>query len=132
IPETATHIEDLIARLEDGWRQNKRSSIIMVAEGDDAGGAYAVAKQVLDRCPQFKARVTVLGHVQRGGSPSCLDRVLASTLGHEAVLALMQGMQGVMIGQVDRKIVYTPFEYATKHHQEINHSLLTMARILSS
>lgn len=132
IPETATHIDDLVGRLEDGWRKNKRSSIIIVAEGDDAGGAYAVAKKVLDRCPQFKARVTVLGHVQRGGSPSCLDRVLASTLGHEAVLALMNGVQGVMVGQVDRKITYTPFEYATKHHQEINRSLLDMARILST
>ncbi|HRY98226.1 MAG TPA: 6-phosphofructokinase [Bacteroidales bacterium] len=132
IPETRTDLDELIDRLDTGLRRNKSSSIIIVAEGDELGGAYAVAERVKERCPRFRTRVTVLGHIQRGGAPSCLDRVLASTLGYEAVTALMNGMQGVMVGQVDRKITFTPFEYATKHHQEINRSLLDMARILSS
>ena len=132
IPETKTHIEELTRTLEEGWNRNKFSSIIIVAEGDDAGGAYAVAEKVKARFPHFKTRVTVLGHIQRGGSPSCMDRVLASTLGFEAVRALLKGESGVMAGMVNRKVVYTPFAKATKHHQRINRNMLEMARILST
>lgn len=132
IPETETHIDELIKILDEGWRRNKRSAIIIVAEGDDAGGAYAVAKKVEEKYTQYKTRVTILGHIQRGGAPSCMDRVLASTLGYEAVKALQQGQSGVMVGMSDRKIVYTPFEKSIKHHQRINRSMLEMARVLSS
>ncbi len=80
---------------------------------------------------KYEIRVTVLGHIQRGGPPSCFDRVLASTLGYEAVRALLKGKQGVMVGQIDKKIVYTPFENAIKQHQDINKSMVEMSRVLS-
>ncbi|MBP7848710.1 MAG: 6-phosphofructokinase [Lentimicrobiaceae bacterium] len=132
IPEEKTHIEQLYAILDAGFRKNKTSAIIIVAEGDDGGGAYEVSRAIEAKYGQFKTRVTILGHIQRGGSPSCMDRVLASTLGYESVLALRSGVRDVMIGMVNKKIVYTPFSMATKHHQQINRSMLDMARILST
>lgn len=132
IPETKTHIDELITLLDEGWRKNKKSAIIIVSEGDDAGGAYEVARKVREKYTQYKTRVTILGHIQRGGSPSCRDRVLASTLGYAAVKALMEGLSNVMVGEVESKILYTPFEHATKHHQDINRDMLDMARVLSS
>jgi 6-phosphofructokinase 1 len=131
IPETETHIEDLIHRLENGRRDNKTSGIIIVAEGDDSGGAFEVARKVREKFSHYETRVTIIGHLQRGGSPSCMDRVLASTLGHEAVKALLTGECGIMTGQINKKIVYTSFEKACKHHQDINRGMLEMARILS-
>jgi 6-phosphofructokinase 1 len=132
IPETVTRIEDLIARLERGRRANKTSCIIIVAEGDDFGGAFDVAKKVKEHLPYYDTRVTVIGHLQRGGSPSCMDRVLASRLGYQAVLGLLSGQTGVMVGQVDNKCVYVPFEKATKQHADIDEELLQMAYILST
>lgn len=131
IPETKTHIDDLIAKLENDRRENKTSGIIIVAEGDDEGGAYEVAAKVKEKLPFFETRVAIIGHLQRGGSPSCMDRVLASTLGFEAVNALLSGKKDVMIGQIDKKTSFIPFEKATKYHQEINKNMLSMARILS-
>ena len=131
IPETKTHIEDLIHKLEYDWRHNKKSGIIIVAEGDDAGGAYEIARRVNEKFTNYKTRVTILGHVQRGGSPSCMDRVLASTLGYESVKALINGKRSVMVGQVNKKIAFTPFAEAIKHHQKIDENMLEMARILA-
>ncbi len=131
IPETKTHIEDLLHKLEYDWRKNKTSGIIIVSEGDDSGGAFEVVKKINEKFDYFKTRVTILGHIQRGGSPSCMDRVLASTLGYEAVKALLKGKRGVMAGKIHKDIVFTPFEKAIKHNQEINKSLLEMARVLS-
>ena len=131
IPERKTHIEELIHKLQHDWRHNKRSGIIIVAEGDDAGGAYEIARKVTEKFTNYKTRVTVLGHIQRGGSPSCMDRVLASTLGYEAVKVLINGKRDVMVGQVNKKIVFTPFADAIKHQQDIKRDMLEMARILS-
>jgi 6-phosphofructokinase 1 len=131
IPETETHIEELIEKLEHNRRESKTSGIIIVAEGDDAGGAYDVAKKVTEKFNGYQARVTILGHIQRGGSPSCMDRVLASELGYAAVNALLDGKTGVMAGKTNGKISYTPLEKATKHHNKINSQLLETARILS-
>jgi 6-phosphofructokinase 1 len=132
IPETITYIDELIEMLETGFRKNKQSGIIIVAEGDDLGGAIEVAKKVKDKMPYFDTRVTILGHIQRGGSPSSYDRILASTLGFMAVNALLAGRRGEMVGMVNKKVVYTPFDKAIKHHKEINQEMLKMARILSS
>jgi 6-phosphofructokinase 1 len=132
IPETKTHMEDLIARLEQGRRHNKTSGIIIVAEGDDAGGAFEVARQVKERFKQYETRVAIIGHLQRGGSPTCMDRVLASRMGYEAVNGLRNGQSCVMVGQLDNKIVFVPFEKATKHHADINRKMLGMARILAT
>ncbi len=131
VPETTTYIENLTRLLKHDWRQNKTSGIVIVAEGDDMGGACEIAAQVKQRLPELDTRVTILGHVQRGGSPTCFDRVLASTLGYEAVTALLEGQRGVMVGIIDKKIVFTPFEHAVKHHKDINLQMLEMSRILA-
>ena len=131
VPETTTYIDNLARLLKHGWRRNKTSGIVVVAEGDEEGGAYEIARKVKEKLPELDTRVTVLGHIQRGGSPSAFDRVLASTLGHAAVKALLDGQYGVMVGIVDKKEIFTPFEKAIKHHKDINHELLEMSRILA-
>ncbi|MCB0619107.1 MAG: 6-phosphofructokinase [Saprospiraceae bacterium] len=131
IPESKTNIDRLIDTLEYNFNRKKTSSIVVVAEGDDAGGAFTIAEKVKQKFNHYDIRVTILGHIQRGGRPTCMERVLASRLGMEAVRALLQDMKGVMVGEQCRKIVYTPFENAIKHHQEINPILLEMVEILS-
>lgn len=130
MPETKTDIEVLIKRLESG-RKNKSSKIIIVAEGEEAGGAFVIAEKVKKRLPDFDTRVTILGHIQRGGNPSAMDRVNSSRMGFAAVEALLQGKKNVMIGIVDKNIEYTPFEKAVKHIQELNKDLIRMVDILS-
>lgn len=131
IPETKTDMVRLIERLENG-RKTKSSKIILVAEGDDAGGAYKVAEALKEHFgPVYDTRVTILGHLQRGGSPTCMDRVLASRLGFGAVEALMAGKKAAMIGVIDNQLTFTPFSFATKHIQEVNPDLLRLAETLS-
>ncbi len=132
IPETKTYYNSILQKLKHDWRRNKKTGIIIVAEGDDSGGAIELAKHIEKNVPDFKTRVTILGHIQRGGSPSCNDRVLASTLGHDSVISLLKGKYGIMVGQLNNKISYTPFEKAIKHHQTINKSLLEIARVLAN
>jgi len=131
IPETETYVDRLIEKLQKGWERQKSSSIIIVAEGDDAGGAYEVAEKVKAKFKHYETKVTVLGHLQRGGSPSAADRVLASQLGNAAVNALIEGRYNEMAGIVNRKVVFTPFEKAIKHNQDINQELLKLADVLS-
>lgn len=128
IPEEETIIEDIIKKLEQG--RKKDSNIIVVAEGDDAGGAFEVAKKVEENY-DYQTRVVVLGHIQRGGSPSCFDRVLASRMGMAAVEALREGLSNVMIGMVNDEIKYTSFDKACKHEQQINKNLFDLLNILS-
>lgn len=131
IPESVTYVDELINKLRNDWSKNKTSGIIIVAEGDDFGGAFDVARVINEKFPEYETRVSILGHIQRGGSPSAFDRVLASGLGHSAVIALKEGKRGVMAGSINRKIVFTPFEQSIKHHQEINMEMVRMAEILS-
>lgn len=131
LPETETYVDQLIEKLERGWERHKSSSIIIVAEGDDAGGAYEVASKVRAKFDHYETKVTVLGHLQRGGSPTANDRLLGSTLGHAAVKALKGGVSSEMVGQINGKIVYTPFKKAVKHHQEINWNMMELAELLS-
>lgn len=130
IPETKTDIKALLARLEMS-RKDKSSKIIIVAEGDDAGGAFEIAKSVKEKFPLIDTRVSVLGHIQRGGAPSCMDRVLASRLGVAAVESLLEGKTGEMIGIVNGKIHFTPFAQAIKHNTDVNKELLKIVDILS-
>lgn len=132
IPEVHTNLEELVDNLRAAYTRKKSSSIIIVAEGDDAGGAYKIAEKVVERLPQYDTRVSILGHQQRGGSPSALDRMLASQLGNEAVNALMAGKHSAMVGIVDKKFQYTPFEQAIKHHDKINPAFLKLAEILAA
>ncbi len=130
IPETKTYIDNLIQTLEKGWQRNKTSMIVIVAEGDEAGGAYKIAEIVKEKLTGIDTRVTVLGHIQRGGNPTCNDRVLASRLGVAAVEALLNGRREEMIGLVNNEISFTPFVNAVKQHV-INQNLLRIAKILS-
>ena len=132
IPETSTYIDELVDKLRNEWKRHKSSLIIIVAEGDESGGAYEVAKKVKEQFNHYDTRVTVLGHVQRGGSPSAMDRVLASRLGWAAVNALVEGKKDVMVGIVNKEIEYTPFSQATKHHDKLNMDLLQLAELLAS
>jgi len=129
-PESEVFIDHLMMKLEDGKRRQKQSSIIIVAEGSKEGGAAEVAKKVNERF-DYDTRVVVLGHVQRGGSPSCMERVRASQMGNAAVESLLEGKKNVMIGIVDKKIAYTPFENAIKHTGTLNPELLKLVDILS-
>jgi 6-phosphofructokinase 1 len=132
VPEVHTDLGALIQTLEDSYARKKTGTIVVVAEGDDAGGAYEIAKKVKESFDRYEIKVTVLGHIQRGGSPTCNDRVLASRLGIAAVEALRDGRKGVMIGVEHRSIAYVPFEKAIKHHLELSPGMLRIADILSS
>lgn len=131
VPEYKTDLDELIQVLVERHKNKKRSGIVVVAEGDDAGGAFDIAKAVRDHIPYKDIRVTILGHIQRGGSPTCMDRVLASRLGLGAVEALVSGKKGIMVGQKHKDIVYIPFEKAIKHHQALNPYLDSLAKILA-
>lgn len=131
IPETKTKIEQVINILERGWKRKKTSMIVIVAEGDDAGGAYAIAREVKKRFNHFDTRVSVLGHMQRGGSPTYADRLLASQLGVAAVEALIDGRRDEMVGVVNHKLVFTPFKEVASKKKEIDVNLLRIGDILS-
>ncbi len=131
IPETKTCTEELLDRLRERISRDETSAIIIVSEGDDFGGAMEVKKIVNEKFPDYNTRVTILGHIQRGGSPSAFDRILASGLGYQAVKGLTEGRSGVMVGSVNRKIVFVPFEKSIKHHNKINVELKNIAEILS-
>jgi len=130
MPETKTDVADLINRLKSG-RKNKSSKIILVAEGDEAGGAFAIAEQVKKELPDFDTRVTILGHIQRGGNPTAMDRVNSSRMGFAAVEALMKCEKSVMIGIVNKEVAYTHFENAVKHIEKLDPDLMRMVDILS-
>ncbi len=131
LPEEELTIDELIAILEKGAASNKTSSIVIVAEGDANGGAYEVAQKVNAKYAQYETRVTVLGHIQRGGSPSAWDRVLASRLGVAAVEGLVAGELNKMVGLVNDQITYTPLETSISMKFQLNKEELRIAKILS-
>ena len=104
---------------------------MIVAEGDDAGGAYEVQQKIQERFTEYETRVSILGHLQRGGNPTAMDRVLASRLGDAAVKALVDGQSRVMVGQINGEVVHTSLSQAVKHHKTVNQHLLDLAEILS-
>lgn len=130
VPELKNNPGQLIEKIK-GWRSTKSSKIIVVAEGHE-NGAFKVAELIKHHCPEFDLRVSILGHIQRGGNPSCMDRVNASVIGFNAVKAIMQGRTKEMVGIVNKQIVYTPFEKAVKHHEKLNKDLEELIEILSS
>ncbi len=131
LPEMETDIQALCDYLEYGRRKNKSSGIVIVSEGCRAGSATEVAAKVKEILPNYHTRVTTLGHIQRGGSPSCNDRVLASVMGAGAITALLDGITDVMIGEVNGETVHSPFEKAIAGHNAINRNWLRIAKILS-
>ncbi|WP_443937193.1 6-phosphofructokinase [Pedobacter sp. MW01-1-1] len=132
IPEANSGVEGVLHKLEHS-RKDKSSKIIIVAEGDDAGGAFKVGEILQEKYPHHDTKVSVLGHIQRGGKPTCMDRVLASRLGVAAVEGLIKGEKGVMAGLVNKEIVFTPFDHAIKHidAEKVSSTWLKLIDILS-
>ena len=131
IPEQKDSIQNLFATFKKAEKAGKSSSVVVVAEGEELGGIYDLAKATKNEFPDFDIRVAILGHIQRGGSPSCADRVLASRLGYAAVTGLMAGENKVMAGMRSNKIVYTPIAEAIKKHNEIDKDLIEISEILA-
>jgi len=132
IPERKTDIEELVASLQEKERRKKLVNLVVVAEGDNFGGAEEVAKVIKDRLPNIDTRVCILGHIQRGGSPTCMDRLIASRMGYSAVESLIEGRYNVMVGVLNNKIHYTPLEKAVKAKQKIGDEWLKVVKILAS
>ncbi|TDQ09541.1 6-phosphofructokinase [Pedobacter metabolipauper] len=132
IPEANMGVDGLVTRLETG-RKDKASKIIIVAEGDEMGGAFNVGEVLKEKFPNYDIRVSVLGHIQRGGKPSCMDRVLASRLGVAAVEGIIAQRTSEMAGLKNNEIVFTPFDHAIKHidAKEITPAWLKLVEILS-
>ena len=131
LPETKTDIEDIIKRLKYGTSESKASHIIIVAEGETVGRASDLAKEVNQRIPSLDVKVTILGHVQRGGAPTAADRVLASRLGLAAVDGLIAGESNVMAGVINRQIQYTPFIETITKKKPIKDELSRMIEVLN-
>lgn len=131
VPETPTYIDKIIQKLEQGRRANKSSGIIVVAEGEKSGGAIEVAKNIKEKFEYYDIRVSILGHIQRGGNPSAYDRILASRLGYGAIKALLEGKKNSMLGIVNNQYHYTDFTKATKHHVHLSPYLLDLVDVLS-
>ena len=131
VPEFDTPVKKLCDYLINERRNNKSSGVVIVAEGNKSGGAIELAAEVKRRLPQYETRVSILGHIQRGGSPTCNDRVLASILANAAVKGLLNGQTGVMAGIQNDKVVYTPLIEVCSHHNTIDKSLHKLAHILS-
>ena len=131
IPERKDDINDLFNTFRKAEKAGKSSSIVVVAEGEEMGNIFELSEKTKQEFPDFDIRVTVLGHIQRGGSPSCADRVLASRLGYGAVVGLMEGKTNVMAGLQSNNLVFTPIEEAIKKHNEINKDLLSISEILA-
>ena len=131
VPETSTTIDDVIKALKRGKDKEKTSSIVVVAEGDPQGSAHQIAAKVAGQVSDLDIRVTNLGHVQRGGTPTAFDRTLASKLGLAAVEGLLNGEKGVMAGVVDNKITYTNFKIAISKSKPIDNELIRLVDILS-
>ncbi|WP_251620798.1 6-phosphofructokinase [Odoribacter lunatus] len=132
VPEIETDLTDLERFIEKDYDPTRSSGIVIVAEGEKEGGAYGVAKKVSEAHPEYDIRVSVLGHMQRGGSPSAFDRVLASQLGVAAVDALMDDQKSIMVGIVNKVIVHTPFNKTIKTSKGLNPELLKLVRVLTS
>ncbi len=131
VPETSTTIDDVIQNLKEGRDKDKTSSIIVVAEGKVHSNAHEIANKVLSELPELDIRVSTLGHVQRGGTPTAFDRILASKLGMAALEGLVNGKKAVMVGIIDNQIQYTNFKIAITKSKPIDENMLRMVKILS-
>ena len=131
IPEDQTDVDQLETFISRGFRKTKNSSIVIVSESPKGGGAMHYADRVRREYPQYNVRVTVLGHLQWGGSPSAADRILASRLGEAAIQALIQGQRNIMVGVRNSEIVYVPFVEAIRKDKPLDRSLIKLLNELS-
>ena len=132
IPEKKTIMLDILSSLAEKEKRKKLVNLIVVAEGDEFGGANEVARIIKEKMPNQEVRVAILGHIQRGGSPTCMDRLLASRMGYHAVECLMEGRHNVFVGIVNNKMHYIPLNEAVKKKQSISHEWMKIVKILSS
>lgn len=132
LPEKRTDFDALVMKLEDGKANNKSSSIILVAEGEKNGGAAEVADELKKRLPHYETKVTVLGHIQRGGSPSVFDRILGAKFGNWAVEALLNGETKHMVGIRKGIKAFLPFAEASREHEPLEQEMLRINDILSN
>ncbi len=131
LPEEDMTFEDLFSLLEAGMETGKKSNLVVVAEGSKLGGANELAKKIAERSDYFDIKVTILGHQQRGGSPTYFDRVLASKMGVAAVEGLLDGNNSVMVGFKDNKIVYNAYDDVINKQHKIEDESMRIAKILS-
>jgi 6-phosphofructokinase 1 len=132
IPERKTVMIDILNSLEEKEKRQKLVNLIVVAEGDEFGGATEVARIIKEKMPNQEVRVCILGHIQRGGSPSCMDRLIASRMGYHAVESLVEGRHNVFVGIVNNKMHYIPLNEAVKKMQRISEEWMTIVKILST
>ena len=131
IPEDQTDVDQLEQFISRGFRKSKNSSIVIVSESKKDGGAMYYADRVRKEYPQYDVRVTILGHLQRGGTPTACDRILASRLGHASIEALKEGQRNVMVGLHNDQIVYVPIDRAIKKDKPIDKELIDVLGVLS-
>ncbi len=132
VPENPTIINNLVAELRKARDRGKTSMIVVVAEGDDAGNAYTIAKKVQELAPEFhEARVAVIGHLQRGGTPTAVDRILAARMGVAGVEALLEGKSDVMVAFTDNTIALRPLSDSWESRNRFDPDLFRVARLLS-
>jgi 6-phosphofructokinase 1 len=132
IPEEDMGLERLLESLKRSEKSGKSSSIVVIAEGDKTGkNVFEIASYIENNLPYYEVRVSVLGHMQRGGTPSCFDRVLASRMGVFAVESLLEGNSNKMVGIIDEQMTLTPLENAIKGKSQINNNLIRVSDILS-
>ena len=124
IPSVSTDVNKLATLIESGFRKTKSSSIVLVAASEDSGGALYYADEVKKAHPNIDVRISILGHLQRGGHPTAHDRIIASRMGAASIAALMKGLRNVMIGIDNDEIVYVPFSRAVRENRQIDHNLL--------
>lgn len=130
IPETSTSITDIASALRKAEKRSKTSSIVIVAEGNEHGGVVETSKKVKEAMPDLDMRISILGHIQRGGTPTSSDRLLGSLLGLGAVEGLLNGETNVMAGRIKDKLVFTPFHDAINKKKPLNEEKLRMIRII--
>jgi len=131
IPEVRTPYAELKSYLQNNSKRKRLNNLIIVAEGADQGGAMEVANKVRQDFPEYDVKVTILGHIQRGGSPSAFDRVTASRMGAGAIEALLDDQKSVMVGIANNQLVQVPFNQTIKNKKDVNVSMLKLAEILS-
>ena len=131
IPEISLQQDQLAGMIKSGFRNSKNSSIVLVAESEVTGGAMGVAERVKKECPQFDVRVSILGHLQRGGSPTAQDRILATRMGVTAIEALLEDQRNVMTGIQNDKIVFVPFVQAIRKCKPLDPNLFQLMDLVS-
>jgi 6-phosphofructokinase 1 len=132
IPERKTNVNDIIRSLEEKEKRKKLVNLIIVAEGDEFGGANELSNFIKQKMPKLEVRVCILGHIQRGGSPTCMDRLIASRMGYHAVECLMEGKHNVFVGILNNKMNYTALDEAVKKKQRISEEWMKIVKILAT